>query len=238
MRATPTRPGPAHGFTLVEMAIILLITGLLVVGVVQGQQLIQSARVRSIIAQQDAVTAAVIAFQDRFQALPGDYPEAGVFIRCTPACPAGNGNGRVEDTTTPSEAILVWSHLSGAGFLNAAFAATSATTAVAPDNTPQNVAGGYMQVAFDKNWGYSTNTVRRHNVKTGNNLPVEVLAEIDRKVDDMRPASGRFQFSPYAGSGTAPDWGGTGTACLTTDAADAIWNVTGGQSNCGATSLL
>lgn len=233
-----TSSGPNRGFTLVEMAIILLIIGMLVVGVIQGQQLILSARVRSIIAQQDAVTTSVIAFQDRFQALPGDYREAPVFIVCSPTCPGGNGNGRVEEATTPSESILVWTHLSGAGFLSTSFSATSATTAVAPDNTPQNVGGGYMQVAFDKNWGWSTNPVRRHTVKTGNNLPVEVLAEIDRKTDDSRPASGRFQFSPYAGSGAAPAWGGSSTSCVTTDTAGADWNINGGQSNCGATSLL
>jgi Tfp pilus assembly protein FimT len=228
----------SRGITLVEMAIILLIIGVLVAGVIQGQQLIASARVRQVIAQQEAVSIAVTAFQDRFQALPGDYRDAPVSIACTPACVGGNGNGRVEESTTPKETILVWSHLSGAGFLNAAYAAGSAAVAVDPSNTAQNVVGGYMQVAFDSNWGFSTNTVRRHNVKTGNNLPVEVLAEIDRKIDDGLPASGRFQFSPYAAVGTAPSWGGTATSCVTSDGPNAIWNVSAGQANCGAASLL
>jgi hypothetical protein len=227
-----------RGITLVEMAIILLIIGVLLAGVIQGQQLIASARVRQVIAQQDAVTTAVLAFQDRFQALPGDYREAPVFIVCTPACVGGNGNGRIEEATTPKESILVWSHLAGAGFLNASYAAGSATVAVSADNTPQNVAGGYMQVVFDSGWGYSANAVRRHNVKTGNNLPVEALAEIDRKIDDGLPASGRFQFSPYAAAGTAPVWGGTASSCVTADGPNGIWNVSGGQANCGATWLL
>jgi prepilin-type N-terminal cleavage/methylation domain-containing protein len=227
-----------RGFTLVEIAIVLLITGLLVASVIQGQQLIQGARVRSVIATQDAIATAVLAFQDRFQALPGDYVQAGIFIACTPACPAGNGNGRIEDTGTPRESILVWTHLANAGFLNGSFSATSATSSVDAGNTPQNMVGGYLQVAFDNSWGYSANPVRRHNIKTGNNLPVEVMAEADRKADDGLPGSGRIQFSPYAASGDAPAWGGSATSCVTMDTTAAAWNIAGDQSNCGGATLL
>jgi hypothetical protein len=219
------------------MAIILLITGLLVAGVMQGQQLIQNARVRSVIAEQDAVTTAVLAFQDRYRALPGDYADANQ-IPCSPACPGGNGNGRIEDGTTPSESIVAWAHLAGAGLLNATFSATSSTTAVAPENTPRNAAGGYLQIAFDNRWGYSTNPARRHNIKTGNNLSVEILAEVDRKTDDGLPASGRFQFSTYAAEGETPAWGGGATRCVTLDGPTAAWNLADGQVNCGAATLL
>ena len=68
-----TRPA---GFTLVEMAIVLVIVGLLLGAVLQGQELIRSARVRNLIAEQDAVSTAILGFQDRFRALPGDYREA------------------------------------------------------------------------------------------------------------------------------------------------------------------
>jgi type II secretory pathway pseudopilin PulG len=229
-----------RGFTLVEIAIILVIIGMLVAGVLQGQQLIQNARVRSVVAEQDAIATAVLAFQDRFQALPGDYREAAVFIACSPACPGGNGNGRIDDTGVPLESVLVWTHLSNAGFLNGSFSATSSTAAPTADNTPRNVAGGFRQVAFDNRWGYSTNPARRHNIKTGNELPVEILAEVDRKVDDAMPTSGRFQFSNYAAGGTAPAWGGGANSCVNQDSPgpNTFWNVTGGQANCGAASLL
>jgi prepilin-type N-terminal cleavage/methylation domain-containing protein len=238
-RSSPTS-APANGFTLVEIAIVLLITGLLLTAVIQGQQLIQTARVRSVIAEQEAIATAILGFQDRYQALPGDYRQAPVFLPCNPTCPAGNGNGRIEDAGTPNESIVVWNHLAGAGFLNAAFTATSATTAVSPDNTPQNALGGFLQVAFDENWGFSTNNVRRHNIKTGNNLPVEIAAEVDRKIDDGLPTSGRFQFSPYAATAPAPDWGGTGDRCVNQDSPgmDTVWNLAGGQSNCGGASVL
>jgi prepilin-type N-terminal cleavage/methylation domain-containing protein len=229
-----------RGFTLVEMAIILAIIGMLIAGVMQGQQLIQNARVRSLLAEQDAVATAVVAFQDRYQALPGDYRDAATFLPCSPACPGGNGNGRIEDSGLPLESVLVWTHLANAGFLNGSFSANSSTASVAPDNTPRNFAGGYLQVAFDNKWGYSTNPARRHNIKTGNQLPVEILAEIDRKIDDGMPTSGRFQFSAYAGAGGAPAWGGGTNACVNLDAPgqNTVWNVGGGQPNCGGASLL
>ncbi len=237
LRAPPARP-PQRGFTLLEMAIILVIVGMLVAGVMQGQQLIQNARVRSLIAEQDAAATAVIAFQDRYKALPGDYAEAHLMIPCVPACPSGNGNGRVEDTTTPSESILAWAHMSGAGLLNGNFTATSSTTTVTPENAPRNATGGFLQIAFDNKWGYSANPARRHNIKTGNNVAVEILAEVDRKIDDGLPASGRFQFSTYAADADAPTWGAGGTHCLTADGSTAAWNVGGGQVNCGAATLL
>jgi prepilin-type N-terminal cleavage/methylation domain-containing protein len=224
------------GFTLVEIAIVLVIIGLLLGAVLQGQELIRSARVRNLIAEQEAVSTAILGFQDRFGALPGDYREATTSIRGGVA--DGNGNGRIEAAGAVPEYILVWTHLSAAGFLNAGFAATSSTASPDQDNTPTNVFGGYLQVIYDENWGYSGNTTERHNIKTGNQIPVELIAEIDRKTDDGRPAAGRLQFSPYAVGGSEPEWGGSDTSCTTVDAPDAVWNLAFAPSNCGAATLL
>jgi hypothetical protein len=220
--------------------LILLIIGFLVAVIIQGQDLIRNSRVRALIAQQDAVETAVRGFQDRYRELPGDYRDAATAIACVPACLAGNGNGRIEDTGTPPESMLVWTHLAGAGFLTEAFTATSGTASPAPDNTPRNVYGGYMQVVFDNVWGYSANPVRRHNVKTGNGIPVELIAEVDRKLDDGLPTSGRLQFAPYAGGSTLLQWGGAVDSCTSQDSASpsSIWNVTGGSGNCGGATLL
>jgi hypothetical protein len=225
---------------LVEVVLILLIIGFLIALVVQGQQLIRNSRVRTLIAQQDAVETAVLGFQDRYRALPGDYRDATSAIACVPACPAGNGNGRIDDGGTPPEFVLVWAHLSGAGFINAAFTATSGTVSPGPDNTARNVYGGYMQVVFDTRWGYSTNPVRRHNIKTGNFIPVDVVAELDRKLDDGLPTSGRFQFTPYTGGGPLLEWGGTDDSCTSQDIADpsTVWNTTSGWGNCAGATIF
>src|SRR5450631_4231926 len=113
------------GFTLIEIAIVLVIIGLLLGGVLKGQELITSARVRNLISVQDGVKAAFFGFQDRFRALAGDYTLATTNI--TGATVNGNGNGRIEVAATPvggsvvQENIAVWDMLSHAGFINGTY---------------------------------------------------------------------------------------------------------------------
>jgi hypothetical protein len=223
---------------------VLVIVGLLLGSVVTGQQLIRNAKVRNLIVQQDGAKTAFFAFQDRYRALPGDYRQASTNINCGALpCLNGDGNGRIEAPNSGAmhEEILAWMHLSAAGFLNGSYAMSSAAvTTPGPDNTPRNPFGTYMQLAFDGLWGKDSNRagpVPRHSVKTGNEVPVEFIAEVDRKVDDGMPYSGAFQFSTYSGVGTAPAIGGAGN-CTTSDADNGIWNEPASQSNCGAASLL
>jgi hypothetical protein len=60
--------------------------------------------------------------------------------------------------------------------------------------------------------------------------PVELTAEIDRKIDDGNPYTGTLPFSGYAPGSTAPD----PTTCTT----GSNWNISNGETNCGAASLL
>ena len=238
----PARLRACVGFTLVEVAILLVMVGLLIMGVMRAQQLILNARVRDFIAQQDEVERAVLAFEDRFRALPGDYASASADIDCKPvACLNGNGNGRVEPATGGAihEDILAWQHLSAAGFLRADYKMLdSGVASPTPDNTPSSRFGGYFQIAFDSNWGHTGNTIERHNIKTGNYVPAAVLAEVDRKIDDGLPGAGRFQFSTYAGAGDPPPVGGTANGCTDADSPLAAWLERDGSDNCGAATLL
>src|ERR1700680_3911745 len=116
----------SKGFTLIEIAIVLVIIGLLLGGVLKGQELITGARVRNLISQQDGIKAAFFGFQDRFRAYAGDYTQATVNI--IGATANGNGNGRIETGavggTAPAgaeEHTLAWEHLSRAGFINGTY---------------------------------------------------------------------------------------------------------------------
>ena len=178
----------SRGFTLIEIAIVLVIIGLLLGGVLKGQELITGARVRNLISQQDGIKAAFFGFQDRFRALPGDYRAATTNIANTSG--DGNGNGRIEPNATGTnvvthEEILAWNHLTAAGFMNGNYSmANSATEFPDGDNTPVNPYSVYVQIIYDNNYGTSGSEPAKHNLKTGGQVPVEIIAEVDRKIDD------------------------------------------------------
>jgi prepilin-type N-terminal cleavage/methylation domain-containing protein len=81
-----------RGFTLVELAIVLVIIGLLIGGILRGQELMQNAQVTSTIQQVKAYQGAKITFQDAYGGVPGDFAMA--FSRL-PGCEAGNANNCV-----------------------------------------------------------------------------------------------------------------------------------------------
>src|SRR5687768_4136360 len=69
-------PRKHKGFTLIEIAIVLVIIGLLLGGVLQGQQLIENSRVRSAVNYFNGLATATFSYQDRYGKLPGDDPDA------------------------------------------------------------------------------------------------------------------------------------------------------------------
>jgi len=225
----------SRGFTLIELAIVLVIVGLLLGGLFKGEELIRGARVRNLIAQEEEIRTAFFGFVDRYHALPGDDATADSTISCGLApCLDGDGNGRIEAPNASGlhEDILIWSHLSAAGFLNDRYTMADAGVSMASDaNSPRSPYGVHLQLSLDTDWGAPGNTANRLNLKSGGQIPADVLAEIDGKVDDGRPYSGSFQFSPYApGSLTAP----VAANCVESGA----WSVAGAEANCGAATLF
>lgn len=220
------------------MAIVLVILGLLLGGILKGQELLTNARVRELITQQDGIKAAFFGFQDRYRALPGDYHQAiGSIVDATQN---GNGNGRVESSSTPNESILAWEHLSRAGFINATYTYAATESAA---TSPLNRYGVYLQIIYDGLYGIGTAATPappRHNIKSGSQIPVDIITEVDRKVDDGLPNAGGFQFSRYQGNGAAAptDAGSAPPACTSAATLDANWNATNGSTNCGAANVF
>ncbi|MEQ1775800.1 MAG: hypothetical protein ABL891_18645, partial [Burkholderiales bacterium] len=144
------------------------------------------------------------------------------------ACNAGvgNGNGQIE---AGSESVLAWEHLSKAGFINGSYTCAAVETTT---TTPSNPYGTRMQLIYDN--VYDGAPTARHNVKSGNQIPSDILAEVDRKADDGSATGGTFRFSAYAGGGAAPT--GSGTCYLA--AAGNVWAAATVVTNCGGVSLF
>ena len=87
-----------QGFTLVEIAIVLVIIGLLLGGILKGQEMITQAKIKNVIADFSGVSAAYHGYQDRYRAIPGDDPNAASRWTTAPAAISGSGNGVVAGT--------------------------------------------------------------------------------------------------------------------------------------------
>ena len=188
------------GFTLVEIAIVLVIIGLLLGGILKGQELINSARVRNMADQNSGIQAAYFGFIDRYRQVPGDWaavPAAQAIGDATVTL-GGNGNGRIDNDIT--EAAAVFSQLSKSNFLGGGF--TPATAATAPADEAEYIANIASPVnAFNgsliltRNKGYSGTTSTRLNLHMGVNVPVSIARELDIKVDDGLPNTGVLRMT-------------------------------------------
>jgi len=233
-----------QGWTLLEIVVLVLVVGLILAGVVKGQEMITSAKVKRVSGQLDEVRAAYLGFVDRFKALPGDYAEAGATLDCGGTCLHGNGDGRIRSNETPSngsqvhEDLLLWTHLAAAGFLKGGYRMVDGEALATDANSPKNPYTAYIQIAFDGRYGVADGGVPRHNLKTGAQVPIEVVAELDRKTDDGKPYKGALQFSTYNANGAPSPTEGGPTGCTTALDANADWNVGSGSTNCGAATVL
>ncbi len=176
------------GFTLVEIAIALVIIGLLLGGVLKGQELIVQAKTKNIVNDINGVSTAVYGYQDRYKKLPGDDDRAeGRWT--APATKKGDGNGAVGaanvasflDCTLPPSAdgenCRFWQHLRLSGFL------TGEAGSALP---PQNAVGGAIQV---QNGALELAGLTLCTP----NLPGKIAIAIDAQLDDGHPGTGQVR---------------------------------------------
>ena len=110
------------GFTLVEIAIVLVIIGLLLGGILKGQEMITQAKIKNLISDFSGVSVAYHGYLDRYRKIPGDDGDA-VARWGTPAVAGGTANdgvisGGYASTTANVESRLFWLHLRRAGFVS------------------------------------------------------------------------------------------------------------------------
>ncbi len=199
-----------RGFTLVEIAIVLMIIGLLIGGILKGQELITNARVLMTVQQVRSIDAAVLTFQGSYGALPGDIRSPSTRLpNCTtsPCSIGGNGNG-IPGPVYPTDGGVHVSDEQGTFWLHLAVANmvggidTSKTWASGDSlnaSYPNIPVGGQMvilnyNITSGLNTGYNGNIL--HSWGTGNGainyqpISLSLIARIDRKMDDGRPWNG------------------------------------------------
>ena len=133
-----------HGFSLVELSIVLVILGLLTGGILAGQNLIRAAELRAVSTQLQNFQSAVNTFRDKYFALPGDMRNATDFWG-TATCPGnqstpstdsktcnGDGNGAVQPLSNVSggisnEIFRFWQQLANAGLIEGSYTGVQAS---------------------------------------------------------------------------------------------------------------
>jgi prepilin-type N-terminal cleavage/methylation domain-containing protein len=159
-----------QGFTLVEIAIVLVIIGLLLGGVLKGQEMIKSAKVKAQTQQVDGISAAFNTYQDKYGALPGDDANAASNTGVA-GLTAGSGNGRYSGAEGDRR---VWEHLEAANLL--------------AGYTPAS--NGRFINKYGKQSFFRTNYAGLSGAVACFLVPNEVAREIDRKTDNDDGATG------------------------------------------------
>ena len=210
------------GFTLVEIAIVLVIIGLLLGGILKGQELINSAKVKNLANDFRVIPTYIYAYQDKFKALPGDDNQGATHLP-TGTAPADNGNGNSvidgvwNSTTATDESFRFWRAVRLA---NLAAGSTDVTNLA--EYQPRNAVGGIIGVS-------SMNGVAQIAV-TGTTGSYQICSrgilgrfakQLDIQMDDGNTATGSMRtiadtdtVAAAALATTAVDDGTTYTVCM------------------------
>lgn len=176
------------GFTLVELAIVLVIIGIILGAVLKGQELINNAKVKRAYNQYREVLAGIYTYYDKYGKFPGDDNTASG--RWPGVATDGNNDGLIGGLTlncgssNTTETCQAWLHMRLANILTGATDATNGTRA------PSNAYGGGIGVGYVVVQGLSTMWIGFDN------MPGDVCQSLDQQYDD-----GIFNTGSIRGSG-------------------------------------
>jgi len=178
------------GLSLIELAIVLVIVGLLLGGILNARTVIRSAQIQDRIKSLNEMTAAAKQFKDRYGMWPGDYSNAAANIAGLPLACNGNGNGQVG---TVAESACASESLIRSGLLRGSAIAPITVRGSTYSITSPALSG---VVGLPGSWV---------NVVNISNLDCDSAVQMDRAVDDGVLTTGSFQASPAALCGATND---------------------------------
>ena len=185
------------GFGLVEIAVTLVIIGLMIGGVLKGLDLIESARLKTVLSQVNDYRLAVSSFIDRYDALPGDYHEAKDYIDSD--LKNGNNSGTIDGDglDVASEALSFWSHLSRSNLISRPGTPPNSGNAGFGKGAPPAKIGGGFTIQYRPaedmpgHWFVLGEENGSKNDKSSL-TPLQAM-NLDKKADNGDPNSGRIR---------------------------------------------
>ena len=210
-----------RGVTLVEIAIVLVIIGLLLGGILKGQELINNAKVKNMIGYQESLRASWYAFIDRYEAVPGDWTRASQFLAINESAVIdGQGNGFINENESP----LVFTHLVAAGFIRCAVCddglagsnsaaewdglststgdPTGDDSRPSPENSPTNSYGGVVAIFHDGSYYHGRSPTQdlrpQLMAHSGPRVPSNLARDVDNKIDDGYASTGDIRMNNFS----------------------------------------
>jgi prepilin-type N-terminal cleavage/methylation domain-containing protein len=199
------------GFTLVELAIVLVIIGVILGGVIKGQELVVNARIKGLYREYQRVEFAYFAYIDRFNAKPGDDNRAAGAVAASTSTSINDGviDGAWNSTTVTDENVVFWAHLRNEGFF---------VDGVTPITTiPTNVFGSNINVTTTAAAGAVFNFGAGNDLVCFSAIDGDNAAAMDAQFDDGDATAGLIQGGVAIGTALAYVAGTPSIVCIDMD---------------------
>lgn len=211
-------PSPRAGFSLAELAIVLIIIGLLVGGVLVGKSMLRNAELQTVMSDLVKYRNAALDFRKQYGGLPGDIGDATDYWG---ACGTENGacNGNWNGAIDATEAFQFWRQLQLSGRLTGKYTGAAgpggANHSIAEVNVPggkitrsawgagtlNNYAGDAITYAVDFGNYFRIGAMTNNTMANAPLLKPEDAMKIDAKMDDGQPGRGVVVASHWAACG-------------------------------------